>query len=609
MSTSTLRELHSKFWGGDRQSPPDAEDPDQRLQCAGPENHQVLKDHAWDVGRREPAERFVPMANHVGLAGVSPRRGFAHWRILHDWIARWAARRGQAWQDCRMVLRLYDVSFIEFTGLNAHRIQDHPLPSTRGQMFFDLPGDGTWQVAEVGFLLRDGEFLPAARSRTVAFAREGPSPHGDHAALLVDEQLNLEQIGNLWDQERILTERRTPKLQTPLRIAAFAWPAADADQQGLPAKFVTELAAGLGRCGHQVHVFVAACGELPHGLQQGDLQLHPLDVCPDGSPLDRARSFARAASQCLSDHGPLDLIHLHEWMTGFGSWFEAARTVLSIGSVEATRRNGAAAGETSLAIERAEREIAAAVNHVLAPDWLCEKLPGELGIDSTRVHAFPMEGRLPNEWECELDYGRVKGEIGLGPLDRLVLFIGPLEHAAGGDLMIEALPVLLQRWGNLRVAFAGGGEQYGQLQHRAAELGVDYAVRLLGHVESEQITRLLRASEAVALPSRYRVPFDDAVVELAGRAGRPVVTTHGGPAHLVRHGETGLVTYDNPGSIVWAVGELLGDAVHARQMGAMGRAGDGLVPNWSELGRRYLEFCAACFPELTHTPGQATQRP
>jgi glycosyltransferase involved in cell wall biosynthesis len=212
-----------------------------------------------------------------------------------------------------------------------------------------------------------------------------------------------------------------------------------------------------------------------------------------------------------------------------------------------------------------------------------------------------MEGRLANEWECPLDYGEVKREIGVGPLDRLMFFIGPLEHAAGGDLIVEALPALLRRWSNLHVAFAGEGGQYGQLEHRAGELGFGYAVRLLGHVESARLTRLLRASEALVLPSRYRVPFDDAVVDLARRAGRPVITTHGGPAHLVRHEETGIVTYDNPGSIVWAMDRVLGDPAHAQRMGESGRCSDGFVLNWSEVSRRYVELCAACFPQLTET--------
>ena len=98
-----------------------------------------------------------------------------------------------------------------------------------------------------------------------------------------------------------------------------------------------------------------------------------------------------------------------------------------------------------LEIAAAEREVTRRAACVLAPDWLRDRAVAELGIESGRVRAFPMEGRMPNEWETPLDYGQVKMGIGVGPLDRLILFVGSLEHAAGVDLLLEALPVLLRR--------------------------------------------------------------------------------------------------------------------------------------------------------------------
>ena len=607
MNTSTSPQPHSSLASAGKKAASNANRPTDRVELATLPDGATLRNLAWDVGQSRPAEAYVPIASHVGLAMVSPCRGFAHWRMLDDWIHRTAEQQGDAWHDCRMILRLYDVSYVEFTGLNANGLQDHDLPSTRGQMIFDLPNGGTWQLAEVGFLLRSGEFLPAARSRVVSFAPPTPSPHGDHTALLVDEDFNIEEVGNLWDQEKILTDRRTPKLRTPLRIAALAMPSAEADRDGMPTKFITELAAGLGQCGHEIHLFVPGCD----GLQETDnVHLHPLDACPDAAALEQARSFARAAEDSMAGHGPFDLIHCHEWMTGlwirgqgFGGSNQDTPTILSVSSVETTRRHGTTPTGASLEIEKTEGEIAAKADCVLAPDWLRGKAVADLGLDGAYAHAFPMEGRVPNEWECPLDYGQIKGEIGVGPLDRLMLLIGPLEHEAGCDLIIEALPVVLQRWHNLRVAFAGSGQQWEQLEHRAGELGVSHAVRLLGHVDSTQITRLLRASEALVLPSRYRVPFDDAVVDLARRAGRPVITTQDGPAHLVRHEETGVVTYDNPGSIVWAIDRILGDPAHARQMGENGRCSDGFILNWGDVAHRYLELCAACFPQLTETRG------
>jgi glycosyltransferase involved in cell wall biosynthesis len=580
-----------------------------KLSTAGRNGHHVLpppprpdaeflRQCAWEIGEARSADQFVPEVTHVGLAPVSPYQGFAHWRIPQSWVDETARQKGDVWRDCRLVLRLYDVSCIEFNGLNAHHIQDQPMPALFGQLFFRLPRPGTWQLAEAGFLLRNGEFVPAARSQAVPFPPDSASSRHHQGGLLVDGH-RVEEIGNVWDQERILTERRQPRLRRLLRTAAFAFASRASGQEGWLATFVSELAAGQAAAGHEAHVFVPARDSFTACRDDAGVHYHPLEVSLEGSPPEQAQAFAQAAEKCLRDAPAFDLIHLHEWMTGLGGWYGATPSILSLSSIEATRRGDVPATELSRAIEEAEGETARKVACVLTPAWLREKARFELSLNGSHVHAFPMEGRMPNEWEAPLDFGQVKMGIGLGPLDRLLLFVGPLEHGAGIDLLLEALPVLLQRASNVRLVFAGAGDLYGQLHHRAHQLGVAGAVRILGHVDSSHVTRLMRSAEALVLPSRHRVPFDDAVVDLARRAGRPVVTTHGGPTHLVRHEENGIVTYDNPGSLVWALDRILGDPAHAERMGQNARRHENSSVMWSEVVRHYLDLCATEFPELT----------
>lgn len=557
---------------------------------------EVLRQCAWKIGEQRATERFTPTDNHVGLAQVTPHQGFVHWRIRNEWIDDVSRRRGHDWHHCRMILRLYDVTCIEFNGLNANQMHDHALPAVCGHMFFKLPRPGTWQLAEVGFLLRNGEFLPAARSRAASFAPDGPATHGSQAALLVNGRGHVEQIGNVWDQERILRERRQPRLRKSLRIAAFAFGAQHLGSEG--SVFVSELAAGQAAQGHEVHVFVPATEHFASQRAVAGVHYQPLAVDLQGSPLEVARRFGRAAEERLRAWPRFDAMHLHDWMTALVPGNGLCARVLSLSSIEATRRQDGPATELSQAIEQAERDIAQEAPLVLTPNWLREQALQNLSLEARRVRAFPMEGRLPNEWELPLDPGQVKMSIGFGPLDRLIVFVGPLEHAAGVDVLLDAMPTILHRAGNVRLAFVGEGNLHGQLHGRANQLGVAHAVRLLGHVEGPLLTRLLRSSEALVLPSRYRVPFDDAVVDLARRAGRPVVTTHGGPAHLIRHEENGIVTYDNPGSMVWALDRVLGDPVHADRMGQNGRRSDGTCIVWGDVARHYLELCAAFFPEL-----------
>ncbi|HEX5271784.1 MAG TPA: DUF4912 domain-containing protein, partial [Gemmataceae bacterium] len=115
---------------------PAAEEQVFTAQLPPPPSPERLRQVAWAVGEGRPAESYAPPGAHVGVAPVSPAEGFAHWRMPHDWVERTASRKGWAWHNSRPILRLYDVSYIEFNGLNAHRIQDHTLPSLCGELFF-----------------------------------------------------------------------------------------------------------------------------------------------------------------------------------------------------------------------------------------------------------------------------------------------------------------------------------------------------------------------------------------------------------------------------------------------------------------------------------------
>ena len=459
----------------------------------------------------------MPPTCQVVLAMVNPGQGFAHWRILPQWIDQLARRKGDGWHHSRMVLRLYDVTCIHFNGFNAHQIRDFPLNAPQGQLFFSLPRAGTCQLAEVGFLLRSGEFVPGARSQVASFAPDVPSPHGSNAALLVTPRGRIEEVHNLWDQERILHERRRPRLRQTLRIAVFSWPNAEGPEHNLPSRFVTELVTGQAARGHEIHVFVPALNGTRTSSLVNGVHYHPLATPQRSSPVERALAFGQAGDDRLQDLPPFDLIHAHEWMSGPATRGAGCPTVLSLSSVESTRRNGTPPSPLSREVEQAERTVALASDIVLTPSWLRPEAIAALGLDARRVHPFPMEGRLENEWERPLDYGRVKQDIGFGPLDRLMLFVGPLDHAAGVDILLEAMPVLLQRAPNLRLACVEAGSQYGHLAQMAQQRGLGYALRLLGHLEGPQVTRLLRAAEVLVLPSRFRVPMDDAVVDLARR--------------------------------------------------------------------------------------------
>src|SRR5207248_2876237 len=123
-------------------------------------------------------------------------------------------------------------------------------------------------------------------------------------ALLVDGRGRVEEIGNLWEQEKILRERNQPRLRQPLRIAALALESLASGQQGPLARFVSELAAGQVAQGHEVHVFVPASDALRACRHVDGVCYQPLEVRFDDDPLETARAFAGAVEERLHDLPP-----------------------------------------------------------------------------------------------------------------------------------------------------------------------------------------------------------------------------------------------------------------------------------------------------------------
>ncbi len=279
-----------------KQSPWDIPWPYNITPEKSPPSQEYLRNLAWEIGEGGGAEVHCPRVNHTALAMVTPGKAFAHWHIYQEWIDKTAAEKGELWRNCRLILRLYDVSFIEFNGFNAHHFHDYTLPAVSGRMIFDMHRVGTWELAEVGFVLQNGEFVAAARSNVVQFSRINSADWCDPAGLLIHEDGRREDVGNVWEQDRILWEKRQPQLRKPLRIAAFSFLPPDPGQENGPTRFITELAFGKRDQGHEMHVFVPAQDHAGADFEKDGIHYHPLRIHWEGSPVVVARSFGHAAN-------------------------------------------------------------------------------------------------------------------------------------------------------------------------------------------------------------------------------------------------------------------------------------------------------------------------
>jgi glycosyltransferase involved in cell wall biosynthesis len=130
--------------------------------------------------------------------------------------------------------------------------------------------------------------------------------------------------------------------------------------------------------------------------------------------------------------------------------------------------------------------------------------------------------------------------------------------------LVDCLHLVHQRFSNVTLVCAGTGSLADDMKSRAARLGVEDNLRLLGSLPLDDLPGLLASSDAVVAPH-----MGYTLVE-AGLTGAPVVTyDYDFHAEIVTDGETGyLAPLRDVARLAERVCEVLEDPPAARKVGA-----------------------------------------
>eukprot|EP00931_Biecheleriopsis_adriatica_P086757 TRINITY_DN61354_c0_g1_i1.p1 TRINITY_DN61354_c0_g1~~TRINITY_DN61354_c0_g1_i1.p1 ORF type:complete len:1120 (+),score=261.27 TRINITY_DN61354_c0_g1_i1:54-3413(+) len=367
----------------------------------------------------------------------------------------------------------------------------------------------------------------------------------------------------------------------PLKIAMLAWETLHTIAVGGVAPHVTELAGALHGAGHEVHIFTRAQGMM-HDHEILGVHYHEVTYNTAGCIVQDTRNMCSAFVWALNGHesvwGAFDIIHGHDWLAGPGVMElkgQGKKTVFTMHSTEGGRNGDMGKGHPGVKdIERsgcAYSDMLIAVSGVLKDEvcWACGADDRKMSVIYNGIHAAPIVN-MP--WEDEWS-GNAKEDKGFGRMDPMFLFVGRHTAQKGCDLLIEAIPHILNCRGDAKFVIVGDGHLFAHNTGRVNALGVGHAVHFTGSLKSgsAHLKALFKACDAVVVPSRNE-PFGIVVLE-AWASGKPVVaTTSGGPRDFVKPGEDGYLVDPEPGSIAWGCCKILENFEHSKWMGKNAQA-------------------------------------
>ncbi|MQA08330.1 MAG: D-inositol-3-phosphate glycosyltransferase [Pseudonocardiaceae bacterium] len=326
--------------------------------------------------------------------------------------------------------------------------------------------------------------------------------------------------------------------------------------------YITQTAKRMAARGIGVEVFTRATSseqppvvELAPGVLVRHIQAGPFEGLGRGELPGQLCAFAAGVQRAEARHEPgyYDLVHSHYWLSGQVGWLASDRwgvpLVHTAHTLAKVKNAALASGDTpeprlreigeQQVVDEAARLTANTPVEAAQLMELYDAEPRKVhtvrpGVDLER---FTPGSQLAAREELELPAGAT-----------VLAFVGRIQPLKAPDVLLLAAAELLERGldrDRLRVLVVGGPsgsglEQPRALQELAHQLAIEDVVRFLPPQAVDELVRVYRAADVVAVPS-YNESFGLVALE-AQACGTPVVAADvGGLSVAVADGSSGLL--------------------------------------------------------------------
>ncbi len=331
------------------------------------------------------------------------------------------------------------------------------------------------------------------------------------------------------------------------------------------ARHVAELYPELVKLGHEIHLITVEFGQAPHYEIVEGIKVHRVEVSPGHDffqwVVHMNESMGHQSGKVILEDGPFDLIHAHDWLVADAAialkhHFKIP-LVVTFHATEAGRHNGLHT-QTHQYIGHKEQDLAHnAWRVIVCSDYMRREITRTLMTPWDKVDVVyngirPEKKRTPPNFDALQFRRRFAADQ-----ERIIYYVGRLTYEKGISVLLNAAPKVLWEMGNqAKIVIIGGGHA-DDLKAQAWHLGIWDKCYFTGFMSDADLDRFQTIADCAVFPSLYE-PFGIVVLESFAAKVPVVVSDAGGFPEVVRHTQTGIVTWkNNPNSLAWGILEIL----------------------------------------------------
>ncbi len=349
-----------------------------------------------------------------------------------------------------------------------------------------------------------------------------------------------------------------------MKILVLAWEFPPRIVGGI-ARHVAELYPELVKLGHEIHLITVEFGQAPLYELVDGVKIHRVRV---GASHDffqwvanMNNSMGSHGGKLMLAEGPFDLLHAHDWLVGDAAialkYHFKVPLIATIHATEFGRYNGIHDG-THQYINTKEKALAYnAWRVIVCTNYMRGEVERALATQWDKMDVI-YNGIRPEKKPRREEFDSINFRRHFATDEqKIVYYVGRMSYEKGVSVLLSAAPkVLWEMGGNVKFVIIGGGNT-DNIKRIAWDIGIADKCYFTGFMHEADLNQFQAVADCAVFPSLYE-PFGIVALESFAARVPVVVSDTGGFPEVVKHGQTGIVTWvNNYESLAWGILEVL----------------------------------------------------